>query len=262
MRVGVSTAAFFLRHDNEEAFPALRRLGVDLTEFFLTSFSEYSQEFTSPLLAQKGNVDVHSVHILTNQVEPQLFSVHPKVRADSFRLLGGVMEAARSLGAKYYTFHGIARARSSLRSGEHDPFDKWGEVTREIFDFCASYGVTLCQENVEWAVYNRPGVFTRLKERCPELKGVLDVKQARLSGHDWRSYLAEMGPALAHVHVSDVDSFGKMCLPGKGVFPFRELIDRLKDVGFDGPLLIEPYERDYEREEELVESLAFLRSLL
>ena len=117
--------------------------------------------------------------------------------------------------------------------------------TEEIAAFCARYGVKLAYENVEWAFYNRPGLFQALKQGCPNLCGVLDIKQARISEYDWREYLKDMQGSLTHVHVSDITEDGKMCLPGEGVFDFDELFRRLVDAGFDGPILIENYGGDY-----------------
>lgn len=261
MKTGISTAALYLRQNNEEAIETVTKLGSDCIEVFLTSFFEYKTDFAS-ILATKQHAPIHSVHILTNQIEPQLFNPHDRVKMDSYRFLEDVMESAKLLGIKYYTFHGLTRAKKAAISGKNDDFDRLGKYERNIFDFCAKYGVTLCQENVEWSTYNRVGVFTELKKRCPDLKGVLDLKQARLSGYDWRDYLSEMGKDIVHVHISDVDENGKMCLPGKGIFPFKELLLRLEDVGFDGPLLIEPYANDFKEVEELKESLEYIRSLL
>ena len=262
MKTGISTAAFYLRRENDEAFSLLKELGSECTEMFFTSFSEYDPAFSRSILPLKGEIEVHSVHILTSQIEPQFFNPHPKVRMDAYYFLEKTMRSAALLGAKYYTFHGITRAKRAARSGENDNFERVGRLTAELCEFCKKFGVTLCQENVEWAFYNRPGVYRKLKEQCPGLKGVLDLKQARLSGFDWREYLREMGGDIAHVHVTDVDGDGKMCLPGKGKFPFRELVARLKDEGFDGPLLIEPYSGDYRELSELSEAEAYLRSLL
>ena len=52
-----------------------------------------------------------------------------------------------------------------------------------------------------------------------------------------------------------------MCLPGKGTFGFEELFKRLKDVGFDGAMLVEAYQRDYGDEKELAESVEYLSAL-
>ena len=119
----------------------------------------------------------------------------------------------------------------------------------------------LCYENVEWALCSHPGVFSELRRACPDLGGVLDIKQARISGYDWRDYLAEMGQSLATVHVSDIAADAKMCLPGQGVFDFAELFSRLRDVGFGGAVLIENYSRDYTRMDEVRRSFEWLSDL-
>ena len=71
-----------------------------------------------------------------------------------------------------------------------------------------------------------------------------------------------MGDRLSHVHISDVDERGKMCLPGKGKFPFDELIKRLKGVGFDGAILIEVYNRDYQDFAELKASVDYVNEII
>ena len=111
-------------------------------------------------------------------------------------------------------------------------------------------------------MYNRPGVFRALAKYFPSLSGVLDVKQARISAYPYEMYLNEMAGHLAHVHVSDVNGQGRICLPGKGVFDFPELLKRLDGAGFTGPLLIEVYKDDFREESELKRSCEFLHELL
>ena len=254
MRIGISTASLFLRRFNEDALALFREWNIPVTEVFLSSFSEYDPAFSTAMLApRKGNVEVHSVHVINTQFEPQLYAVHPRVREDAFRLLGQTMESARILGAAHYTFHGIARLKRTYREDLYHVANE----TRKIAEFCAEYGVKLCYENVEWAFYNRPGIFAALKAECPELRGVLDIKQARISGYDYREYLADMAGSISHVHVSDFDG-ERNRLPGKGCFDFDELFARLKDAGFDGPVLIENYAKDFEELSELRASYEFL----
>lgn len=257
MQAGISTATLFVRRNNEDALALFKQWGVSVCEVFLTSFCEYEPAFARLCAERKGDVKVHSVHVLNTQFEPQLYAQHPRVVGDAFALLRRTMECANLLGAKYYTFHGLARIKRTFR----EDLPRSGEQTREIAAVCERYGVSLCYENVEWALYNHPGVFSALRESCPQLGGVLDVKQARITGFDWREYLAEMGENLATVHVSDVDASGRMCLPGRGVFPFGELFSRLKDMGFEGAVLLENYSKDYASEDELRASFEYLAHL-
>lgn len=257
MKVGISTASLFLHKNNEEALPLFDAWGVPCAEVFLTSFCEYAPAFAHTLAAAKGGVEIHSVHVLNTQYEPQLYAEHPRVLEDANGWLREVLASANILGARNYTFHGIARLKRTFREN----WQRFSAITAQIYETCRAAGVRLCYENVEWALYNRPGLFALLKKDCPDLGGVLDIKQARITGYDWREYLADMGESLATVHVSDVTAEGKMCLPGQGVFDFAELFARLRDIGFDGAVLIENYARDYDEPDELRRAFEYLADL-
>lgn len=254
MKTGISTASFFRRLYNEDALSLFAEWKVETAEVFLTSFCEYEASFAQTLSAAKEALPVHSVHVLNTQFEPQLYEAHPRVNADARHWLGKAMTAAQILGARYYTFHGIARLKRTFR----EDVARTGAITAQIAEFCAKYGVKLSFENVEWAFYNRPGLFRLLKSACPALSGTLDIKQARISGYDYREYLSDMGAALSTVHVSDIDGAGKLCLPGKGTFDFDELYARLSDLGFTGAVVIENYSGDFGDLGELRASYEFL----
>lgn len=262
MQVGVSTASLFMRKNNEEALPLLNELGVKTAEVFLTSFSEYGAPFDKTLQAVKGDLHVNSIHILNTEFEPQLFNAHPRVQGDAYAWLEKVMDSANALSAPYYTFHGLSRVKRDSRSGENDDFPWMIKGFQKLIKFCQAHNVSLCLENVEWSTYNRPGVFSRIASEVPALRGVLDIKQARISEFPYERYLNEMGEKLAYVHISDCKANGNMCLPGRGTFDFQTLIKRLKDVGFDGALLIEAYNRDYDDVKELKTAVAYVEELL
>ena len=258
MKTGVSTASLFVRQYNETALPLLDSLGIRTAEVFLATYSEYDENYARLLAERKGGIDINSIHILNTQFEPQFFNPHPRTRADAFAWLEKVLACARILGAPYYTFHGLARVKRETRSGDKDDFKKWIEGFHDICARCVAYGVTLCLENVEWATYNRPEVFSRIACEVPALRGVLDIKQARVSEYGYERYIDDMQDKLAYVHVSDLDERGKMCLPGRGIFDFDTLLKRLLDKGFDGSLIVEVYKDDYKDESELKTACDFL----
>ena len=262
MQTGVSTASLFMRKYNEEALPLLNDLGVRTAEVFLTSFSEYGKAFGAVLSNVQGHLTVNSVHALNTEFEPQLFSAHPRVRDDAYGWLDKVLESANCLRAPYYTFHGTSRVKKASRSGKYDDFPSIIKGFDELTAHCKERGVTLCLENVEWSTYHRVGVFSKIAAAVPDLYGVLDIKQARISEYPYVEYLREMGERLAYVHISDVDKRGKIRLPGQGIFDFDTLIKRLKDVGFDGALLIEVYKNDYADVAELKTACDFVDEIL
>lgn len=259
MEIGVSTASFFLRMYNEEALPVLNELDARVVEVFLETFSEYSEEFGEKLKKYKGDLTVHSVHVVTTQFEPQLFGGNLRAYKDARDYFESVLKCAKALGASNYTLHGIALYKKDYRLENYphvvDRLNELGELAK-------NYGVEICLENVYWCMYNRPGIFSVLKNECPALKTCLDIKQARQSGHDVSEYLEEMAGRLNTVHLSDYDdSTDKMSLPGKGKTDFRKLFTQLKNVGFDGNMLIEVYKNDYEDVAEIKESLNYLRRI-
>ncbi len=259
MFTGVSTASLFLRELNEDALPVLDGLGIKSTEIFLTTFSEYEEGFARLLAARKGALKVNSVHVLNTQFEPQLFAAHPRAKADAFAVLHRAMHAAHIFGAERYTFHAITRLKKNSAPAD---CGKLAANFCEIAAACAEHGVKLCLENVHWALYNAPGIFSAIRRGCPQLSGVLDVKQARLSCYPYPMYIKDMEGAISHVHLSDVDDAGHICLPGRGCFDFEECLRRLKDAGFNGALLIEVYAGDYGKYEELKQACNYLDELV
>ena len=262
MEIGISTASLFMRQYNEEAVRTIAGMGVNTCEIFLETFCEYSREYGETLAKKKGAMQVNSVHLFTTHIEPQLFSENERTRADAYYFLDRAMDAANAFGAKYYTFHGTARYKKAARSGKNDNFLKIGDALERTRAACGKHGVALSLETVEWATYNRPGVFKEALKRCPGLYATLDIKQTRLSGYSEKEYIDEIAGRISHVHLSDIDQGGKTCLPGRGTYDFADLFLRLRDAGFNGAALIEAYKDDYADVSELKISAEYLKEIL
>ncbi len=256
MQAGISTASLFGRYTTEDALKTLAKNRVECAEIFLESYCEYTKKFGKKLKKVKGDTLIHSIHTLTTQFEPQLYSINERAQADSFMLLNNVLSCGKKIGAKYYTFHGGARYK---RAPLVIDFDRVGAITQKIIEECNKFGIKLAYENVHWSYYNYVGFFNELKKKTSGLKGTLDIKQARQSGVDYREFLKEMGADIATVHLSDVDKNGNMCLPGKGQTDFYQMFSLLSDYNFDGALLLEVYKNDYSDLSELLESLEFIK---
>lgn len=258
MQTGISTASLFVRYTTEDALRYLAENKIKTAEIFLSTYCEYSKEFGKILKSVQGETDVHSIHVLNTQFEPQLYSIGERANRDAFLMLDQALQAGKEVGAKYYTFHGVARLKKTPLNMD---FERIGRITQKIIDKCKEYNITLSYENVHWAYYNYIGFFSELKKRVSGLTGTLDIKQARQSGIHYSEFIKEMNSDIVTVHVSDVDENGKMCLPGRGVTDFNDLFLRLKDVGFDGAVLLEVYKNDYDNPSELITSLDFINEV-
>lgn len=258
MDIGVSTATFFLRKYNEESISLIKTLGGETCEVFLECPSEYTEEFGKLLLKNKGNLKVHSMHAVTMNYETELFSDFDRSRNDAFKSFEGVLNIGKMLGAGFYTMHGRARIK---KGSSYDNYELNGKKLEKICNFATNYDIRICLENVPWALYNRPGYFKEILNYCNNLYSTLDIKQARLSGYDYKDYIKEMNSRLMTVHLSDIDENGKIKLPGYGQFDFNELFKILSNEGFNGSMIVEVYKDDFNDDIEVTRSLDYLKEL-
>ena len=257
MKVGISTACFSLKQETETAVKTIKSLGADCMEVCLQTFYEYRPEFAKAVTPDICGVNAHSVRTFSDNFEGQLFNPSRRIRGDGFYWLDQVMRSAQLLGAKNYTFRGFTR-----KAPANDDFDDLSAYIRGVTEFCSRYGVNLCLKNDSLGLYNRPSVFGKLKARCPELSGVFDIKEARRSGYPYTMYLKDMAGAISHVHLSDADVNGNICLPANGTLDFNEIIKQLKDVGFDGNIFIDVCPECYGNVEEIRQSLDYLNGII
>ncbi len=258
MQTGISTASLFPRLNTEDALEKIKSLGADCAEIFFSTFYEYRPEFSKSLAEKVKDIKINSVHANSSNFEPNFFNPSPRVKGDGYYWLDQIGRSARLLGCGNYTFHGFNRINGRSR----DDFDAFAAGLNEICDFASDYALKICLENVRWSLYDRPGVFSELKKRVPALGGVFDIKQARMSGFPYQTYIKDMSGSIEYAHLSDVGSDGVPCLPGTGIYDFKDIISRLMDEGFDGALLIEVYAENYSDFGEIARSVEFIKEIV
>lgn len=253
MQLGVSTATFCSKMYTEETFEYMRELGIDVCEIFLSTFTEYKPSYAEILKKNLQDIKVHSIHSLNTQFEPQLFNQSDRVRGDAEKIFSDILTIAQIVGAENYTFHGqIKMKKTTVFNSE-----KIGKRANELCKMTKKYGVDFCYENVHWSHYNNPNFLNDILPYCDDMHTCLDIKQAYQSGYSWKEYLKIMDGKLKTVHICDYDQNGNTCNIGKGVFDFEEFFRALKGEGFDGPVLLELYSKDWDTMEELKKGIDF-----
>ena len=175
MQVGISTASLFGRKLTEEALEFFANNNVPCAEVFLESFCEYNKEFGEQLSKIKSNVNVHSFHVLTTQIEPQLYSLNQRAMEDSFKILEGALACAKEMGAKYYTFHGGARFKKLPFKMD---YERVGKITQRIIDCAKAYGITIARDLPKPCVVmlgTSPGIERRNDVQGNILRQVLGI---------------------------------------------------------------------------------------
>ena len=260
MEIGLSTASYFQKMQIEDAVLDIGAHGVRVCEAFLNTFSEYEPPFVEMLsgrLAQ-ANVRVFSVHPMSMQFEPQLFSIHPRQRQDALELYERVLAAGKRLGAQYYVMHGPARLFGGVKNIE---LARIAPIFVDLAERASGYGIQLTLENVSWCVFNEPEFGVRLQALTNGvLKHTLDVKQAVRSGHDPMDYIRAVGEHIVNVHLCDATRLPSggvhYDMPGFGEYDFAAMFNLLGEKGYTGPAFIEVYSDMYGEIPVLYESLA------
>lgn len=251
MKVGMSSACFFGRLNTEDTVDVMGSLGIDLCEIFLSGASEYDIGFIDMLKKRLDGwkMKVTSVHALSTQFEPQLFSISQRQREDAEKVYISVLKAAQKLGAGLYVMHGSTKVKKVQQNAQTD-YERYAKHTEHLYKIAQEHDVKLCWENVHWCTFTLPEFAAELKkyDGCKDIGFVLDIKQAIQAGPDARAYIAAMGKNLSNVHICDCyEEDGKVILglPGYGRYDYKALKTELDGEGYDGPVILEVYKDSY-----------------
>jgi len=251
MEVGISTASYFSKLQIEDAVLDIGAHHVPLCEVFLNSFSEYEPEFVDMLAKRMQSVGLKafSIHPMSMQYEPQLFSVHPRQRGDAWKLYERVLKDGRTLGATHYVMHGPARLFDGVKNIS---LSRIGPILVELADMARENGIQLTLENVSWCIFNRPEFGAHLLDTIgtKPLRFTLDVKQAVRSGYDPVDYVKSVGDYIVNLHLCDAtrlpNGTTRYDMPGFGEYNFGKLFKCLSEHGYRGPSFIEVYSDMYD----------------
>lgn len=259
MRLGLTSAAFYGTYETEDCAAHLRAFPLETCEIFLETPSEYCAEFGRIVREKLGELPCATVHPLGTQFEQQLFGRSPRQVEDAFRLFTGVCDAGRALGARYYVFHGPFGVHVPLKP---ERIHRLPETFGRMQEIAAARGMTVLWENVHWCALRGPEEVRTLIRLLPEIEFVLDTKQAHRAGYAPGALLEAMGSRVRHVHALDIAPDGSLCLPGEGMIDWHGLMAQLRSQGFDGSVILEPYDYLARDEAALRRSLMHLRDCL
>jgi len=188
-----------------------------------------------------------------------------------------VLDCCQAIGATHLV--GPYHSALGLFSGQGPTEDewKWGvEAMRQVAEHAGSVGVTLgveCLNRFETyllTTHSDSAKFAREVDH-PNCRMMYDTFHANIEEKDIRKSIDCCVDVLCHVHISENDR----STPGQGHVNWSETFDTLKDVGYDGWLMIEAFglalpelaaatkiwRRMYESEEQLArDGLAFMKA--
>jgi D-psicose/D-tagatose/L-ribulose 3-epimerase len=128
------------------------------------------------------------------------------------------------------------------------PVDKTGDRARgvegiaSLADFAADHGVTLCLEvlnRFENHVLNtaEEGVAFVREVGKPNVKVHLDTFHMNIEEDTFGKAIRTAGPLLGHFHTGE----NNRRVPGKGQMPWHEIGVALREIGYNGAVVMEPF---------------------
>lgn len=257
MKIGISTGCLYPML-TEECVSVLTDEGFNLFEIFFNTFSELEDDYIDKLkyILDSHNAKAVSIHPFTSGYESYLlFSNYERRFRDGVNIYERYFNTAKRLGADKVILHGL---RSDFKSSLSD--NTYFERFEILSQRAKQYGISLLQENVNLFRSNSPSFIQNMSEAIPDsAEFVFDIKQALKAGINPYEMINSMGKRLKHIHINDFSTNNECVLPGEGCFNFERFFRSLKDIDYDGDIIIEVYRFSFDKINELKKSYDFLK---
>lgn len=224
-------------------------LGFDICEVASAEFGYYSD---AQLQELKRCADDHGIRFTYSiGLEPQydLASEDAAVRENGIRHVTRILQSMPKVGATVLNGvsyagwqampdHGITMDEKRRRE------DLAVESMRRLMPIAEDNGVLYCCEVVnrfEQYLLNTAEEAVAFVRRIdsPNAKILLDTFHMNIEEDDMVEAIRTAGPYLAHFHVGE----NNRRLPGTGNLPWADLIRALKDIRYEGAIVMEPFLR-------------------
>lgn len=256
--LGVSSACYYPL-ETEKSLELAGEYGFKTVELFINAACELDDDYINKFVAIKEKYDINiiSVHPFSSGIESlMLFSDYERRFIDTLPLYENFFRASKKLGAKYFVIHGS-------RNMKNITLEEYCRRYKVLIDMGASYGITVCHENVVDHRCQSPEYMKAM--RCilgDDFKIVLDIKQAALAKYTPYDFLNELSDSIVHIHISDRTEEKRCVTPLKGDFDFEAFFKALKDISYNGKCIIELYNWSYDSREDIVEAYEKLNQII
>ncbi len=245
MKIGISAFAWTARFDRShlDLLPSIKQIGLDAIEIPMF------EPTTLPIAEIKEACRTHDLEctvcaILPRQVNP--ISTQPETRKRAIEHLVQCVEASAAMGARI--IGGPLFAPIGYLP-KHRPSRKewtWAvEAFRALESVLDANNMTLSIEPV-----NRSETFflrtaAEARQLCesignPRIGVTVDTFHANIEERSIPEAIRLLGHHLKHIHASENDRG----LLGTGHVPFDEIISALREIGYEGHLMIEGFGYD------------------
>ncbi len=218
----------------------LKELGYDGVE--LPMFAPDEKKF-SAFGKRLSDLGLARTAVTIRGVDDNPISADAKVRAKGVELTKATLDSCAAAGCTHLV--GPYHSAIGHFSGAGPTSDewKWGiDSMRQVAEHAGQVGVTLgveCLNRFETYLLNTHADSARFAREVnhPNCKVMYDTFHANIEEKSSRDAIKACADVLAHVHISENDR----STPGAGAIAWGENFDALKEVGYDGWLMVEAF---------------------
>ena len=245
MKFGANTWIWFspvTMDDLKSVVPRLATAGFDLIELPLESINAFDYTEAAALIRDYG-LGVSA----TPAIGPDRDLIHPdkEVRERGLVYVRHCIEAAQTLGATNLIgplYSAVGRVWQATAEERARDLELAASQLSSLAAYAADHGVVLCLEPLnrfETSFINLASQAIELIERVasPACQLMLDTFHMNIEESSMAETIRAVGPYLRHIHASE----SHRGVPGQGHIPWAEVGQALKDINYEGPVVIESF---------------------
>ena len=219
-------------------------IGFDILEIGALEIAGYSKSSLLDIRNCARDCNIELTAGIGPSPEKNLSSADPKVREAGRDFFKKTLETlseidVHAIGGALYSYWPIDYSK---------PVDKEGDRARGIeeiskmADFAADLDINLCLEvlnRFENHILNTAdeGVAYVQEINKENVKLMLDTFHMNIEEDSFSAAIRKAGPLLGHFHTGECNRR----VPGKGRIPWKEIGDALRDIGYNGNVVMEPF---------------------
>jgi D-psicose/D-tagatose/L-ribulose 3-epimerase len=222
--------------------PTVAGMGFDLLEVPLESISDMDHERGAAIL-RDNSLSVSACAAMG----PDRDLIHPDkaIRDNGMTYLRQAIDAAKTLGATNLVgplYSAVGRTWQSTPDERSRDTDLLVSQLRSLAEYAGDRGVVLCLEPLnrfETSFINLADQAIDMIDRVdhPACQIMLDTFHMNIEECSLGDAIRRTGKRLAHVHACENDRGA----PGSGHVPWDDVAKALKNIGYNGPVVIESF---------------------
>jgi D-psicose/D-tagatose/L-ribulose 3-epimerase len=245
MHFGVNTWVWTSPLTTEELktlAPKIKKMGFDWTELPLEGLDDFDHKMAAQVVKENGFGVSACVAMGPDR---DLIHENKSVRDNGMAYIRAAVDAAHIIGAKNLVgpiYSAVGRVWQQTPGERAKDVDVLVKQLTQLSKYAADKGVVLCVEPLnrfETSFINLASQATEVVDRVnsPSCQIMLDTFHMNIEEKSLGDAIRATGKRLAHFHACENDRGA----PGSGNVTWSEVAKALKDINYDGPVVIESF---------------------